>query len=279
MNSLRRIIKLVFLTVTVAGFCLFHTALAEPRQETDILYLDQPDGAIDEFQAKQCRLDVYAPDNSQNLPVIIWLHGGGMRGGSKYIPVGLKNQGVVVVAPNYRLYPTVTCPAYIQDVAAAVAWTFENISRYGGDPQKIFLSGFSAGGYLSAMVGIDSRWLGEHGIRTTQLAGVSPVSGMMTTHFTVREERGDTSKVPVIDEFAPMMHCTADAPPLLFFTGDRDKDWPGRMEENQLIAKTLKIVGHKDVTIYELKGLGHNGAQEKAAFPIMLEWIREHVGE
>ena len=171
------------------------------------------------------------------------------------------------------------CPVYIQDAAAAVAWTFENISQYGGDPQKIFLSGFSAGGYLSAMIGIDSRWLGEHGILTTQLAGVSPVSGMMTTHFTVREERGDTSKVPVIDEFAPMMHCTATAPPLLFFTGDSDKDWPGRMEGNQLMAKTLKIVRHKDVTIYELEGFGHNHAQVEAAFPIMLEWICHHVGE
>lgn len=260
------------------GLCWI--AEAAPKIERDIFYPNISEEQADTFRVERCRLDVYVPEgNAGNLPVVIWFHGGGMRNGNKYFPKGLQREGVIIVAANYRLFPKVKCPVYIQDAAAAVAWTFENIGQYGGDPEKIFLSGFSAGGYLTAMVGIDPRWLAAHGIQTTELAGIAPMSGMMSTHFTVREERGDTSKVPVLDEFAPIRHCTADAPPVLLFTGDRDKDWPGRMEENQLMAKTLKIVGHSDVTIYELKGLGHNGEQEKAACPIFLEWIQQHVGE
>ncbi len=125
------------------------------------------------------------------------------------------------------------------------------------------------------MVGLDPQWLGAHGIQTVQLGGIAPVSGMMTTHFTVRKERGDESKIPVLDAFAPIRHAAADAPPLLLITGDREKDWPGRLEENQLLARTMKIVGHSDTTIYELQGHGHDSGQEKAALPIILRWIRE----
>jgi acetyl esterase/lipase len=139
------------------------------------------------------------------------------------------------------------------------------------------VSGFSAGGYLSAMIGLDLQWLGAYGIKPAQLAGVAPVSGMMSTHFTVREERGDQSKIPMLDEFAPIRHASADAPPLLLITGDREMDWPGRMEENQLLARTMKIVGHADTTIYELQGHGHNGGQITAALPIIVQWMKTHA--
>lgn len=254
---------------------LFSTATATPRVDTDILYLEPQ--AVNDAQNKRCRLDVYAPETAEKLPVVIWLHGGGIRNGNKDFPAGLKNKGVVLVAANYRLSPTVNCPAHIEDVAAAVAWTFKNIKKYGGDPEQIYVSGFSAGGYLSAIIGLDPQWLGTHRIQPVQLGGIAPISGMMTTHFTVRAERGDTSKIPLLDEFAPIRHATADAPPLLLITGDREKDWPGRMEENQLLARTMKIVGHKDTTIYELQGHGHNGDQVTAALPIILKWINEHT--
>ncbi|QHI69516.1 alpha/beta hydrolase [Tichowtungia aerotolerans] len=261
----------------VFGFSL--VTGAAPRIEKNIFYPNISVEQADTLQTERCRLDVYVPEGAEALPVVVWFHGGGMKTGDKYFPNGLQGKNVIIVAVNYRLSPKVKCPVYIQDAAAAVAWTFKNIEQYGGDPEKIFVSGFSAGGYLTAMVGIDPQWLGAHGIRTTQLAGIAPISGMMSTHFTVRSERGDTSKIPVIDEFAPIQHCTKDAPPVLFITGDRNKDWPGRMEENQLMAKTLKIVGHPDVTIYELEGLGHSGGQEIAACPIFLEWIQQHLGD
>ncbi len=269
----------VFKYILLGVLWLSWTAGASPRIEKDIFYLDIPRGQADALQVEQCRLDVYAPEDAEALPVVIWLHGGSLRSGNKYFPEGLLGKGVLVVAPNYRMFPKVGCPVYIQDTAAAVAWTFEHIEQYGGDPQKIFVSGFSAGGYLSAMVGMDPQWLAAHDIRTTTLAGVAPMSGMMSTHFTVREERGDTSKVPVFDAYAPLRHCSGDAPPIMLVTGDRNKDWPGRMEENQLMARTLKIVGHQDVTIHELKGFGHSRKQTDAAFPRFLEWVKSHVND
>ncbi len=268
-------------SITLLIAALFNSwllpAIAAPQIETDIVYAEGP--SVNEQQEQRCRLDVYAPETAQGVPVLIWLHGGGIRGGNKYFPEALQNKGIVIVAANYRLFPAVQCPAYIEDVAAAVAWTFKNIERYGGDPNHIFISGFSAGGYLSAMVGLDPHWLGVHGIRAAQLGGIAPISGMMTTHFTVREERGDKSKVPVLDEFAPIRHATAEAPPLLLITGDREKDWPGRMEENLLLARTMKIIGHKDTTIYELQGHGHNRDQENAALPLVLKWMKQHSPE
>jgi acetyl esterase/lipase len=245
----------------------------------DIFYLDMPEGKADALATQFCRLDVLYPENKKDLPVVIWLHGGGLQAGKKYFPEGFKKKDFVVVAVDYRLSPAVNCPVYIEDAAAAVAWTFRNVQKYGGDPDKIFISGFSAGGFLAAMLGLDPQWLGKYGIKTTQLAGIISISGMMTTHFAIRAERGDKSKVPVLDAFAPISHASADAPPLLLVNGDRELDWPGRVEENFLLARTMKIVGHKDTAIYELQGHKHGDGLETAAAPIILRWINQRSGD
>ena len=112
-------------------------------------------------------------------------------------------KGLAVVAVNYRLSPKVKSPAYIEDAAAAVAWTFQNIEKYGGSPKRIFVSGHSAGGYLTSMVGLDKRWLKPHGIDANEIAGLIPYSGHTITHFTVRAERGIDGKQPIIDDLAP----------------------------------------------------------------------------
>ena len=105
-----------------------------------------------------------------------------------------------VVGVNYRLYPKVKAPGYIEDAAAAVAWVFKNIGSYGGDPGSIFVSGHSAGGYLASMVGFDKSYLAKYDIDAYQIAGLIPFSGHTITHFTVREERGIEGTQPVIDE-------------------------------------------------------------------------------
>ena len=91
---------------------------------------------------------------------------------------------MIVVAPNYRLFPKVKSPVYIEDAAAAVAWVFENIETHGGDPRQIFVSGHSAGGYLTSMVGLDKRWLATHNVDANRIAGLIPFSGHTITHFT-----------------------------------------------------------------------------------------------
>lgn len=247
------------------------------RLETDISYI--PEGQADgtDYQLERCKLDVYYPENTKGFATVVWFHGGGLKSGNRSIPAGLKDQGIAVVPVNYRLHPQVTCPAYIQDAAAAIAWTFRNIEKYGGDPAKIFVSGHSAGGYLTSMVGVDKRWLAECGVDADKIAGLIPLSGHTITHMTVRAERGIPDKQPVVDEFAPLYHVRPDAPPILLITGDREMEMLGRYEENAYFMRMLKVNGHQDVTLYEIQGYGH-GMAEPAVTP-MLKWIRAKVAD
>ena len=117
------------------------------------------------------------------------------------------------MAVNYRLYPKILTPVYIEDAAAAVAWVFNHIEEFGGDPDLIFVSGHSAGGYLASMVGMDKKWLQTHEIDANRIAGLIPFSGHTITHFTVRKERGIEGTQPVVDDLAPLYHVRKDAPP------------------------------------------------------------------
>jgi acetyl esterase/lipase len=125
------------------------------KTKTDILYRAGDD--LTEYMQERCRLDVYYPVDKKNFSTVVWFHGGGLEGGNRFIPAALQEQGVAVVAANYRLHPQVQSPAYVEDAAAAVAWTFKHIAEYGGSPDKIFVSGHSARGYLTSMIGLDKR--------------------------------------------------------------------------------------------------------------------------
>lgn len=225
------------------------------------------------YMRERCRLDVYYPVGASSYATIVWFHGGGLRAGNKFIPERLKEQGVGVVAVNYRLHPQVTCPAYIEDAAAAVAWVFRHIAEYGGDPQRIFVSGHSAGGYLSSMVGLDKRWLGRHGIDANRIAGLIPFSGHTITHFTIRAERDIPGTLPLIDEYAPLYHIRQDAPPMLLITGDRELELLGRYEENAYFMRMMKVIKHPHTTLYELQGFNH-GAMAEPAFPLLLNFVQ-----
>lgn len=245
-----------------------------PDLHRDIAY--RTDVQLPDGQADRCRLDVYVPENVANAPVVVWFHGGGLTQGRKEVPERLRNKGVIIVAANYRLSPGVRAPAYIEDAAAAVAWTIQNCSRYGGNPEQVFVSGHSAGGYLAAMIGLDSRWLKAHGIDANSLAGIVPFSGQCITHFTIRAEQGVSDKQPVIDEYAPLYHVRPDAPPLLLITGDREQELLGRYEENAYLARMMKVVGHKSTVLNELDGFDHGGMADPA-FPLLLNFIHEQT--
>ena len=104
---------------------------------------------------ERCKLDIYYPEDTTGCPVVVWFHGGGLTQGNKSFPWKLKEKGMVLVAVNYRLLPKVEINECLDDAAAAVAWVFREIGKYGGDKRKIFVSGHSAGGYLTAMIGLD----------------------------------------------------------------------------------------------------------------------------
>ena len=244
---------------------------AQYNTQNNILY--RTGDNLTDYMKERCRLDVYHPVDKEDYPTIVWFHGGGLKGGRRFIPEALKEKNVAVVAVNYRLHPNVKSPAYIEDAAAAVAWVIKNIAKYGGSPRRLFVSGHSAGGYLTSMIGLDKRWLKKHGADPDQLAGLIPFSGHTITHFTVRAERGIDGKQPVIDDMAPLFHVRKDCPPLLLITGDRKLELLGRYEENAYLWRMMQVVGHPDTTLMELDGYNH-GQMADPAHPLLLRFVR-----
>ena len=241
------------------------------KTEQNLPYRADNAPGLTPYMRERCRLDLYHPENRKGFSTVVWFHGGGLSGGEKGIPDGLKNQGVAVVAVNYRLSPKVKCRECIDDAAAAVAWTFRHIAEYGGKPDAIFVSGHSAGGYLTSMIGLDKHWLAAYGVDANKIAGLIPLSGHAITHFAIRGENGISGNTPVVDAFAPLFFVRGDASPILLITGDREKEMLGRYEENAYLMRMLKINGHKDVTLYEMQGYGHGMVEP--AIPLLLEFV------
>lgn len=232
----------------------------------------------DEYAKERCRLDIYYPTHVDSFATVVWFHGGGIKAGQKHIPELLMEQGIAVVAPNYRLHPKVEAPTYIEDAAAAVAWVFNNIESFGGMREFVFVSGHSAGGYLASMVGLDTTYLQVHGWDANDIAGLIPYSGHAITHFTVRTEMGLDWDQPIIDRFAPIFHGRSDAPPYIIISGDRELELFGRYEEVAYQARMLKLIGHLNVELYELEGYNH-GNMPEGGHPILLRSVRRIVKE
>lgn len=236
-----------------------------------ISYYSDSERNSDSYIKEKCVLDIYYPENKKGFATVVWFHGGGLTSGEKEIPERLKNQGLCIIGVGYRLSPKVPAKECIADAAKAVAWVFKNIGTFGGSDSLIFVSGHSAGGYLTAMIGLDKKWLKENGIDANRIAGLIPFSGQVITHFAIRNERGISDKQPVIDEYAPLFHVRPDAPPLILITGDREFEMLGRYEENAYFARMMKIAGHNKTKLYELDGYGHN--MTEPAFPLLINEV------
>ncbi|MGC6425525.1 MAG: alpha/beta hydrolase [Akkermansiaceae bacterium] len=258
-------LRVIFIAAFLTGLSFAEEKLAVPFH---------PNTESDPYIAEKCVLDYYLPEGKEEFATVIWFHGGGLTGGKRYLPKALKNQGFAVVAPSYRLSPKVTSDQCLQDAAAAVAWTFQNIERLGGSTQKIYVSGHSAGGYLTSMIGLDSRWLKPHGISPKGIAGLIPYSGHTITHFNVRKERGLSKTKVVVDAMAPLNHISKDAPPMLLITGDRDKELLGRYEENAYFWRMMQEVEHPDCELFELEGFDHSG-MAKPAHDLLIKWVKK----
>ena len=225
-----------------------------------------------EYAAERCKLDVYYQDGVKDLPVVVWFHSGGLTSGNKEIPAQLKNSKIIVVGVNYRLLPKAELPEVIDDAAAAVAWTFKNIAQYGGDVNKIYVSGHSAGGYLTNMIGLDKKWLAKYDIDADKIAALVPFSGQVITHFAYRQAKGMKNTQPLIDEFAPLYWIRPDAPKIVIISGDRNEEMLGRYEETAYFWRMLKVVGHPDVTMYEMDGYNH-GEMAAPAFHLLKKYV------
>ncbi len=219
----------------------------------------------DDYMKQRCVLDLLYPTGKKGYATVVWFHGGGLVNGTKGMPPfksldAFKEGRLALVGCGYRLSPQVPYPVFLEDAAAAVAWVMKNIERYGGDPSLVFVSGSSAGGWLTGMVGLDKRWLAAYGIDHHDLAGLLPYTGQMTSHFNVKKmlnTRGERY-LPIIDENAPLAYLAKDVPPVFLFVGSRKTEIPGRTEENELMYASLKALGHPLVDFMEVPGIGHN---------------------
>ena len=227
----------------------------EPRGgiavERDIAYRSGPRGG----------LDVYRPRNADgHAPVVVFLYGGGWDSGRKadyaFAGAALARQGFVTVIPDYRLYPEVRWPAFLEDSAAAVAWTRAHAAELGGDPGRLFLMGHSAGAYNAVMLAVDRRWLAPHGVDPRRdIRGVVGLAGPydflplkteeLKTIFGPADQRPDTQPINHVDGQAPPLFLAADI-------GDKVVD-PGNTD--RMAARVRAAGGAVEARAY--KGLDH----------------------
>ena len=148
----------------------------EVERHPDLEYQTGPDADV------RHKLDLYVPVGAKNYPVMIYIHGGGWKAGSKTLYIGLgrtfARHGIGVAIINYRLSPRVKHPGHIEDVAKAFAWVKGNIAKHGGDPANITLMGHSAGGHLAALLATDPSYLKAEKLEPSNIRGVISVSGV-----------------------------------------------------------------------------------------------------
>ena len=203
-------------------------------------------------------LDVYAPEGPGPFPVVVFLYGGAWDSGARsiyrFLGGALASNGLVVMVPDYRLYPAVRYPAFLQDNAAAVRWARDNAAHYRGDPAKLFLLGHSAGGYNAAMLGLDPALLGAVGMSRRDLRGVIGVSGPYDFVPDTAELLDIFGPPDVSAQRMPIRFVDGREPPMLLLTGTADKTvQPGNTM--RLAAKIKEAGGLVEVRYYQ--GIGH----------------------
>ncbi len=211
----------------------------------DVAYGDDP----------RQKLDVYIRKGTQpGAPVIIFFYGGTWDSGSKndylFAAQALAAKGAVVVVPDYRIYRQVTFPAFLDDGAAATAWTFNNIARWGGDTKAVFLAGHSAGAYIALMLALDAHYLKADGVAASSLAGVIGISGPYDfLPITVPEIEPIFDVVPNLEVTQPIHYARGDAPPLLLVAGEADKT-VGPYNTHNLADKIRALGGQVETHFY-----------------------------
>ncbi len=217
------------------------------------------------------RLDLIAPNAPGPHPVLVFMHGGGWHSGRgedyHFIGRTFARAGYVVVLPGYRLGPEGIDPHMLEDGAAAVAWTAQNIARFGGDPDQVVLMGHSAGAHTVAMLGLERQWLGRQGLRDGFVKGVVGLSGPYDFHpFTSDSARNAFGHVEDPKLTQPITFARGDAPPMLLLTGDADTTVKPR--NSKVLAKALTDLGGRAELVI-LPGVDHAGPVLKLAQPFL----------
>jgi acetyl esterase/lipase len=186
--------------------------------------------------------------------VIVFFYGGAWQDGDKgdflFVAQALASTGAIVVVPNYRTYPEVTYPGFIEDGAAATAWTVRNIASYGGDPKSIFLSGHSSGAYIAIMLLLDRDYLAKAGVGDVKLAGGIGISGPYDfLPITRKDIKPIFEVVPDMALTQVIHYARADSPPLLLLHGETDTT-VGPYHTHNLANKMRELGGRVEDRYY-----------------------------
>jgi acetyl esterase/lipase len=175
----------------------------------DVSYADG-----DPTDAAKHKLDLYLPKDKKNFPVLVFVHGGSWRSGDRNLYTALGNRfaklGIGVAIPSYRLMPKAPHPAQIEDAAAAFAWVYKNIAEYGGDINRLYIAGHSAGGHLVSLLALDPSYLNKLQIPVNAIKGVASISGVYDV-----SKIGGFRDAPTDDNPSPIAHVHSQAPPFL----------------------------------------------------------------
>lgn len=175
------------------------------------------------------RLDVYSPSRQSEAlaPVVVFFYGGnwnsGDRGDYAFVGEALAARGMVAVVADYRLYPQVRYPSFLEDGALAVSWAADQAAAYGGDPQRLFVMGHSAGAYNAAMLALDRRWLTAARPVPVALRGWIGMAGPYDFIPIKNEVTRPVFFYPdTPPDSQPINHVAADAPPALLIASTHD---------------------------------------------------------
>jgi len=233
------------------------------RIERDVVY-----GA-----APRHKLDIYVPDEvTTGADVAVFFYGGRWEYGSKadYLFVGqaLASKGIVTVILDYRLYPSVRFPVFVEDGAKAVSWVRRHIADHGGDPERIFLIGHSAGAHIAAMLSTEPKFLAVEDVPTESLRGLVGLAGPYDFLPIKDPVVKEVFAVDDLEATQPINHVSRRTPRTLLITGRNDETVLPR-NSTRLGNAINDVGGQAEVEIYER--LGHVGIV--LAFATPFRWL------
>lgn len=283
-KKLRNITALLFSSLLLAA-CSNLTALINLTVPTDG-YSVTKDIAYGPDAGQ--KLDVYIPDQQDpHKSVLIFFYGGSWQWGSKddYLFVGqtFAAQGYVTVIANYRLYPQVSFPAFIEDAAGAVVWAHRNIDQYRGNPDRLFVAGHSAGGYLALMLAADEKYLKAAGGTSDWVKGAIGLAGPYDfLPFTTDNIAALFSTANTPADTQPITFARANMPRTLLLTGDDDstvypKNSINMANKMQALGNSVTLRQYPDVNHYTIAlSLAHGFYGYSPAVEDIAQFISGH---
>ncbi|MEM6660987.1 MAG: alpha/beta hydrolase [Pseudomonadota bacterium] len=203
-------------------------------------------------------LDIYSPPAPGPHPVVIFWHGGSWQWGTKddykFVGMRLAEAGITVVLPDYRKYPDVRHPAFVEDAAAALAWTHANIAGHGGDPGTLVLSGHSAGAHIAALVANDPSYLAGHGLDRSIVAGVAGLAGpydFVPSAKTIKAIFGPEDRYPSMQAGT----FVDDGSPSILMMYGRDDDVVGMINIDRMQVELDRVDACYGIQLYD--GVDH----------------------